>query len=91
MSDLDWLVYGNGNGGIAYRNIVLVFEHWNNVGKTFLSSGKKVREKILEDFMGDKDVFGYEYEGILESHYERTKEYLEDDDNLRVFNIYLIP
>ena len=82
MCDLGWLTCDNGNG-MFYKNIILVFEHWNDVGKGWFSSGEKIREKILEDFIED--------EGVFESHYERTKEFLEDHDNLQVFNIYLIP
>lgn len=81
MCDLGWLTCDSGNG-MFYKNIILVFEHWSNVGKGFFSNGQKLREKILEDFMRDG--------GILEILYEHREEYWEDYDNLQVFNIYLI-
>ena len=95
MSDLSWLYYSK-DSDTGYKNIILVFEHWNAVGRGWFSSGKKVREMILEDFIED------EREGILR--------YLSGDDcddfmfadgtssletdyepSFRVFNIYLIP
>ena len=80
MSVLEWLTYDDGNG-IAYKNIILVFKHWNEVGKGFLSSGKKVREKILEDFIESGD-YDNSCGGILRQ--------LDFQGRLKVFNIYLI-
>lgn len=42
MTDLSWLTYDD-EGDTGYKNILLIFKHWNEVGKDFLSSGKKVR------------------------------------------------
>lgn len=101
MTDLSWLYYDEEealeDNFYGYKNIILVFEHWNEVGKSFLSSGKKVREKILEDFIETEN----KNEGILR--------YLASDDGddfifadgtsslegdykpaFDVFNIYLI-
>ena len=56
MCDLGWLTCDSGNG-MFYKNIILVFEHWSNVGKGFFSNGQKLREKILEDFMEEEGIF----------------------------------
>ena len=81
MSDLSWLTYDDGDG-IAYKNIILVFEHWNEVGRGWFSSGKKVREMILEDFIESGD-YDNTCGGILRQ--------LDFQERLKVFNIYLIP
>ena len=92
MSDLSWLCYDE-EKDTGYKNIVLVFEHWNDVGKTFLSSGKKVREKILEDFIEEDGIFSdlaIEDEDFI--WVDGTPSYTQDYEPVfKVFNIYLIP
>lgn len=63
MCDLGWLVYDteqpldkpfDTDNYFGYKNIILIFWHWNEVGKGWFSSGKKIREMILEDFIETK-------------------------------------
>lgn len=93
MTDLEWLTYDE-EKDTGYKNIILVFEHWNDVGRGLFSSGKKVREEILEDFTEKEDgifsILAVEYEFIWSDDY--TPCYTRDYEPIfKVFNIYLIP
>lgn len=91
MCDLGWLTCDSGNG-MFYKNIILVFEHWSNVGKGFFSNGQKLRDKILEDFMEEEGIFSIlviEDEDFIWVY--DTPSYAEDyEPAFKVFNIYLI-
>ncbi|TLD80063.1 hypothetical protein [Helicobacter trogontum] len=92
MGDLSWLYY-NGKENTGYKNIILVFEHWDEVGKGFFSNGQKLRDKILEDFMEEEGIFSIlaiEDEDFI--WVDGTPSYIEDyEPAFKVFNIYLIP
>ena len=92
MCDLGWLTCDSGNG-MFYKNIILVFEHWSNVGKGFFSNSQKLREEILEDFMEEEGIFSIlviEDEDFI--WVDDTPSYAEDyEPAFKVFNIYLIP
>ncbi|WP_394959379.1 hypothetical protein [uncultured Helicobacter sp.] len=98
ITDLSWLRYGYESEDSGYQNIILVFTHWNKVGRRLFCSGKDLREKILKDFIGEKkgsygalqwlacddsDDFYF-----IDGRHSLTCEY---EPAFRVFNIYLIP
>lgn len=100
MADLSWLYYNETND-TGYKNIILVFEHWNEVGKRFFNSGEKLRTRILEDFIETESDDPKYNEGIL--RYLANDDsgdfiFIDSDYNLekdckptfQVFNIYLI-
>ncbi len=94
MTDLSWLVYDTEepleDDFYGYKNILLVFEHWNDVGKGWFSSGQKLRDKILGDFRGNYvNEYGMNV-GSLFKEYDEDYGDLEND-GLDIFNIYLIP
>ena len=94
MSDLGWLIYDSEEpieeNFYGYKNIIIVFEHWTDVGKGWFSGGEKVREKILGYFRGN---YFNEYGMDVGSLFQQYDEYYGDleGDGLDVFNIYLIP